>query len=71
MDKVISDCDKAENSNCVKHILCAISVSYWFSETCPENQNFAENRYGTLKATANSVMNFSGAPENTFLLALM
>jgi hypothetical protein len=35
-----------------------------------ENQKFAENRYATIKATTNRVMNFSGAPATSLLLAL-
>ena len=35
------------------------------------NQNFADNRYATIKASTNQVMNFSGAPAHTWLLALM
>ena len=36
-----------------------------------ENQNFAENRYGTIKTATNRVLNMSGAPASTWLLALM
>jgi hypothetical protein len=44
MDKqLISDCAKADNSNRVKNIICALCVSSWFSETYHENQNFTEN----------------------------
>jgi hypothetical protein len=31
MYKLISNCAKAENSNCVKQILCALCISSWFS----------------------------------------
>jgi hypothetical protein len=71
MDKLISDCAKAEMSNRVKQILRALCISSWYSEPYHENQNFAENRYGTIKAATNRVMNLSGAPANTWLLALM
>ena len=71
MDKLISDCAKAEMSNRVKQILRAMCISSWYSEPYHENQNFAENRYGTLKAATNRVMNLSGAPANTWLLALI
>jgi hypothetical protein len=43
MDKLISDCDKAEMSERVKQILHALFISSWFSEPYHENQNFAEN----------------------------
>ena len=71
MDKLISDCAKAEMSIRVKQILRALCISSWYSEPYHENQNFAENRYGTIKATTNRVMNLSGAPANTWLLALI
>jgi hypothetical protein len=63
MDKIISDCSKVENSKRVNKILCELCISSWFSEPYHENQNFAENWYGTLKAATNRVMNFAGAPE--------
>ena len=62
MDKLISDCTKAETSERVKQILRALFISSWYSEPYHENQNFEENCYGTIKATTNRVMNNSGAP---------
>jgi hypothetical protein len=70
MDKLISDCDKAEMSNRVKDILRALYISSWYSEPYHQKQSFAENRYATIKTAANRVMNFSGSPANTWLLAL-
>ena len=70
MDKLIGECAKAEMSICVKDILRALCISSWYSEPHHQNQNFAENRYGTIKTATNRVMNFSGAPANTWLLAL-
>jgi hypothetical protein len=43
MDKIISGCAKAENSNRVKQILRALCISSWFSEPYHENQTYAEN----------------------------
>jgi hypothetical protein len=71
MDKLISDCAKAEMSLRVQQILRALYISAWYSEPYHENQNFAENRYATIKSTTNRVMNHSGAPANTWLLCLM
>jgi hypothetical protein len=71
MDKLISDCAKAEMSERVKQILWALVLSAWYSEPYHENRNFAENRYATIKASTNRVMNFSGAPAHTWLLAIM
>jgi hypothetical protein len=70
MDNLISDCAKAERIIRVKQIIRALCIISWYSEPYHQNQNFAENRYGTLKAGTNRVMNLSGAPPNTWLLAL-
>jgi hypothetical protein len=70
MDKLISDCAKAETSERIQHILHALFISSWYSEPYHENQNFVENRWATIKATTNRVMKFSGAPATTWLLAL-
>jgi hypothetical protein len=70
MDKVISDCAKAEMSIRVKQILRALCISYRYSEPYHQNLNFAEKRYGPLKAGTNRVMNLSGSPANTWLLAI-
>jgi hypothetical protein len=70
MDKLISDCAKAEMGSRVKDILRALIIQAWHSEPYHQNQNFAENRYNTIKAATNRVLNLSGAPANTWLLAL-
>jgi hypothetical protein len=70
MDKLISDCAKAETIERVKQIFYILFISSWYSEPYNENQNFAENRYATIKATTNRVVDFSGAPATTWLLAL-
>ena len=51
MNKLISDCAKAEMSLSDQQILRALFISAWYSEPYHENQNFAENRYGTIKET--------------------
>ena len=71
MDKLISDCARAETSTRIKDILRALVISDWQSEPYQENQNFAENRYATIKAATNRVLNQSGAPPECWLLALM
>jgi hypothetical protein len=53
MDKLISDCAKAEMSERVKKILCGLVISAWYSEPYHENQNFAENQYATIKTSTN------------------
>ena len=71
MDKLISDCARAETSTRIKDILRALVIAEWQSEPYQENQNFAENRYATIKTAANRVLNNSGAPPECWLLALM
>ena len=66
MDKLVSDCAKAEMNLRVQQTLRALFISAWYSEPYHENQNFAEKRYGTIKATTNRVMNRSGVPANTW-----
>jgi hypothetical protein len=65
MDKLISNCTKAEMSELIKQILRALCISAWHSEPYHENQNFAENCYATFKATTNRVLNFFGAYADT------
>jgi hypothetical protein len=71
MDKLISDCACVKTNTRIKDILRALVISEWQSEPYQENQNFAENWYGTIKAATNHVMNLSGAPPECWLLALM
>ena len=54
----------------LKDILRALVISDWQSEPYHENQNFAENRYATIKAATNRVLNQSGAPADCWLLAV-
>jgi hypothetical protein len=70
MDKLVSDRAKAEMGSHVKDILCALIIQAWHTEPNHQNQNFAENRYNTIKVATNRVLNLSGAPAHTCLLAL-
>ena len=70
MDKRISDSSEAETSHRVKDILRALVISDWQSEAYHQNQNFAENRYATIKSWTNRILNRSGAPASTWLLAM-
>jgi hypothetical protein len=40
MERLISDCAKAENSNRVKQILCGLCISSWFSESYHKTRTF-------------------------------
>jgi hypothetical protein len=70
MGKHISDCERAKTSTRIKDILRALIISNWQSDTWQENQNFAENHYGTIKGATSWVFNQSGAPADCWLLAL-
>lgn len=71
MDKLISDRAQLETSKKVLDILRSYRIDDWQSEPYHEHQNFAERRYQTLKTTTNTVMDRTGAPAYTWLLALM
>jgi hypothetical protein len=70
MDKLINDCARAETITCIKDILRALVITDWQSEPYHENRKFAENRYATIKAATNHVLNQSGAPADCWLLAV-
>jgi hypothetical protein len=70
MDKLISDCAHAETSASIKNIIHALIISSWQSEPYQKNQNFAENRYDTIKAATNRVLTQSGAPADCRILDL-
>ena len=71
MDKLISDRAQLETSKKVLDILRNYRIEDWQSEPYHEHQNIAERRYQTLKTTTNTVMDRTGAPAYTWLLAIM
>ena len=71
MDKLISDRAQSEISKKVKDILRYLFIGAWQSEPHHQHQNPGERKYQDLKRTANSVMDRTGAPAYTWLLALM
>jgi hypothetical protein len=71
MDKLISDRAQTELSNKVLDILRNYIIDDWQSEPYHEHQNPAERRYQTIKAYTNKVMDRTGAPACTWLLALL
>ena len=70
MDRLISDNAKAQISSRVKDILRTFSIKDWTSEPHKGNQNFAERGWKDTKTKVNNLLNSSGAPANTWLLAL-
>ena len=68
MDLLISDSAKSEISKKVKDLLRAYCIKDYQSESQHQHQNFAENRYGTIKCWVNTIMNRTGAHPSTWLL---
>ena len=70
-NRLISDRAQVETSWKVLDILRTLFIGDWQSEPHQQHQNPAERRYQTVKNLANTVMDRSGSPPNTWLLALM
>ena len=70
MDKLISDRAKAETSSRVNDILRALFIDDWQSEPYMQHQNKCENRYQTIKRQTNTLLDRTGAPPFTWLLAM-
>ena len=71
MDKLLSDCAQVEISNRVHDILRANCIDDWQSEPHYQHQNHAERRWGVIKPLVNLLLNRTGAPGFTWLLALL
>ena len=70
MNRIISDNAKAEISARVKELLRTLVIKDWQSEPYNKNQNFSERGWRDTKTRTNNLLNFSGAPPKTWLLAL-
>jgi len=71
MDKLISDRAQVEISGRVHDFLRALCIDDWQSEPHHQWQNFAENRWNTVKTYTNNVLNRTGAPAGTWLLCIL
>ena len=71
MSKLVSDCAQVEISRRVIDILRALCISSWQSEPHQQQQNPAERRYQTVKRMTNTLLDRSGSPAYTWLLAMM
>jgi Reverse transcriptase (RNA-dependent DNA polymerase) len=71
MSQLVSDRAQVEIGNRVKDILRHFVIGDYQSEPYHEHQNPAERRYQTIKTHTNMVLDRSGAPASTWLLALM
>ena len=67
---LISDGAKAAISNKTKDILRLVHTKDWQSEPHNQQQNFAENRMGTVKDMVNTVMDRTGCPPSMWFLVL-
>ena len=70
MDVLVSDRARAEISKAVKRILRHLCIDDWQSKPQYHHQNPAEQCYRWVKESCNRVMNTTGAPDYTWLLAL-
>ena len=70
MNRLISDCAKAEISKKVKDLLRLFAIGEWNSEPHRKNQNFAERGWGDTKRATNNLMNRRNVPPKAWLLAL-
>lgn len=67
---LISDSAAVETSTRVKDILRSLVIKEWQSEPYHQHQNKAERKYQDVKRTAKTIMDRTGAPANTWFLAL-
>jgi len=70
MTKLITDRALAEISHKVLDILRTYAIDDWQSEPHHQHQNFAEQRYQTIKKYVNKILDSSGAPADCWLLCL-
>ena len=68
---LISDRAQVEIGTKVQDILRTLCIKQWQSEPYQQNQNAAERAFQTVKRCGNRVMDRTGAPPSTWLLALM
>ena len=70
MDVLTSDHANCEMSARVKDVLRALMIGHWKSEPYHQHQNFAEHRYGHVKANLEWLMTFLDVDPDCWLLAL-
>ena len=71
MDRLVSDNAQVETAGRAKDIFRAYVIGHWSSEPHQQHQNYAERKYQHVKNTTNRMMERSGSPANTWLLALL
>ena len=70
MDQLLSDHAQVKILARVKEILGAYQIGNWQSEPYHQHQNFAENRYETVKRNDNYIMDWFRIPPEAWLAAL-
>ena len=70
MSQPVSDCAQVETSKRVLELIRALCISNWRSEPHQQHQNPAERRYQTVKRMINTLLDRSGSPASTWLLAI-
>ena len=69
-NRLLSDRARVIISKSVQDVLRTLCIGDWQSEPHQQQQNPAERRYQTIKATTNRVLDRTGAPPSTWLLCL-
>jgi hypothetical protein len=69
--KLVSNRAQVEISGRVKFILRSLIIGNWQSEPHQQHQNLAEQKYQDVKRMANTIVDRTGSPPQTWLLALM
>jgi len=69
--KLVSNHAQVDISEKVQDILCTLFIGHWQSELHQQHQNPAEQHFQTVKTTANTILDQSGAPASTWLLCLL
>jgi hypothetical protein len=67
---LLSDHAAVKTSAHVKDILRSLHIGDWQSEAFMQHQNFAERRWQDVKRITNTILDRSGSPEDTWLLAV-
>ena len=70
MDKLVSDRANVKISDKVKDVLRHYMIKDSQSEPYHEHQNPSERRYQTVKDYVNAILDRTGAPPKTWLLAM-
>ena len=69
-DKLISHSAQSKINNRVVDILRVLFIDDWKSEAYYQNKNFSEKRNQTVKRHTNTLLDRTGTPDFTWLLAM-